>query len=64
MEDVDNAPDRFELHDGVEIMLWSGTRSVIRDEGHQWRIEWTSRVSYWSKGGLAARLDAGSIILV
>jgi hypothetical protein len=55
---------RVQLHDGAEIMLWSGTRGVIRDEGHQWRIEWPARVAFWSTWGLLERLHDGSIILV
>lgn len=50
--------------DGVEIMLWSGERGTAFDEGHQYRIEWTGRVTYWSVWGLLERLERGSIILI
>lgn len=49
---------------GAEIMLSNGTRGVIHDDGHQWRIEWPARVTWWSKWGLLERLHYGSILLI
>jgi hypothetical protein len=55
---------REALRDGAEIMLWSGERGTLYDEGHMWRIEWSSRVGHWSKWALLERLEGGSVVLV
>lgn len=52
------------LKSGAEIMLSNGTRGVIYQDGHQWRIEWPSRVTFWSRWGLLERIREGSIVLI
>jgi len=52
------------LRDGAGIMLWSGELGRVYDEGHQIRIEWASRVAFWSKWGLWERISAGFVVVI
>ncbi|MGK3981271.1 hypothetical protein WMF38_57270 [Sorangium sp. So ce118] len=52
------------LADGAEILLWNGTRGVIYSDGHQVRIEWPTRVAFWSRWALQECLWRGLLVLV